>query len=218
MIYLFTGSDVQRVRAKAFQWVLAAREKQPDVSYVRLDASALSEASLQEVFATQGLFYKKILVLIDNPFENTEAGELILAHLEELQASANPIALLAPKLLATRVKKITSYALKVFTLDSAEKKEARGFNTALVNALGEQNNIALWKELMKAYRLGDAPEAVHGLLHWKARDMMQKGSKVWGKEGARKLSLDLIELLSDSRGGELGLQNELERFALRLSK
>jgi len=58
---------------------------------------------------------------------------------------------------------------------------------------------------------------VHGLLHWKARDMMQKGGRAWSKEEARALSRELIELLSDSRGKDLPLKESLERFALSLS-
>jgi AmiR/NasT family two-component response regulator len=85
-----------------------------------------------------------------------------------------------------------------------------------VNALSAKDGRALWKEIVKAYRQGDAPEMVHGLLHWKARDLMQKGSKVWAPEEARKLSRDLIVLLSDSRGRDLPLGQALERFALSL--
>jgi hypothetical protein len=46
--------------------------------------------------------------------------------------------------------------------------------------------------------------------------MMQKGNPAWGKLGARKLSRDLIELVSDSRSGDLQLAEALERFALAL--
>jgi hypothetical protein len=46
--------------------------------------------------------------------------------------------------------------------------------------------------------------------------MMQKGNAKWGKDGARILSLSLIELLSDARNGDLQLSEALERFALSL--
>lgn len=215
MLYLFTGSDAGKARAKAFAWVAAARAKQPDAPYLRLSADAINEASLSEAIASQGLFFKKTLVLLDDPFQLKDAGEAVLEHLDELAASANPIALLAPKLLAARVKKIEGKAEKVFIVDAKVKPE-RGFNGALVNALAAKDGAALWKELMLAERQGDAPEALHGLLHWKARDMMQKGSPKWGRDGARELSVRLIELLSESRSGELPLKENLERFALSL--
>ena len=214
MIYLFHGSDSAKARAKAFQWITASRAKQPDAPYIRLDAASITEESLSEVASTQGLFFKKSLILIDDPFSLSEAGEAVLEHLGMLAESENPIAILAPKLLAARAKKLEAKADKVFKCDLAEKKPTRGFNAGLVNALAAKDRSALWKEITKAVRSGDAPEMVHGLLHWKARDMMQKGNPKWGKDGARKLSRDLIELLSDSRSGDIELAPALERFAL----
>lgn len=216
MIYLFHGTDSAKVRAKAFQWVAAAKEKRPDASYVRLSTEAITEEALMEITASQGLFFSKMLVLLDDPFATADSAELVLEHLDILVASENPIALVAPKLLAARVKKVQAKAEKVFVNDLKEKKEARGFNGALVNALAARNGSLLWTELQKAERLGDAPEALHGLLHWKARDLMEKGSPKWNKQDARKLSRDLISLLSDARGGELPLKESLERFALSL--
>jgi hypothetical protein len=216
MIYLFTGSDVNRVRAKAFQWVAAARAKAPDAFYTRMNADAIHEAALREALAAQGLFFSKTLVVLDDPFANSESAETVLGLLKELAASQNIVAIIAPKLLAARMKKIEAVAEKMFTIDAAPKP-ARGFNTALVNALGAKNGATLWKEIVKAYRLGDAPEMVHGLLHWKARDLMQKGSAAWTPQEARTLSRDLILLLSDSRGRDLPLDLALERFALSLS-
>jgi len=218
VIYLFTGSDTEKVRLKAFAWVLAAREKAPEANYVRLSASDLSRASLEEVTQSQGLFFTKLLVLLDDPFSQSDSGDLVLESLERLQLSQNPIAIVAPKLLPARSKKLEAVAEKVFVVDLKEKKPARGFNSVLVNALGAKDGALLWKELEKAKRQGDAPEALHGLLHWKARDLMQKGGREWSTHEARILSRDLIELLSDSRSGDLPLSLQLERFALSLKK
>lgn len=216
MIYLFHGSDTGRVRAKAFQWVAAARAKAPDAGYIRLTADALSPEALGEALGSQGLFFAKTLVLLDDPFTEPDAGDLVMDMLNDLSESQNPIAVLAPKLTAARLKKLEAKAEKVFEVSTAEKKQARGFNTALVNALAAKDGQALWKELVKAERAGDAPEMLHGLLHWKARDMMQKGNRAWGRDGARTLSRELIELLSDARSGDLPLGPALERFALSL--
>lgn len=216
VIYLFHGSDTGKVRAKAFAWVAAARAKQPDAAYIRLEPAAISAEALAEAAGSQGLFYAKTLVLLDNPFETKDAADIVLEHLDILAQSLNPIAILAPKLLAARAKKIEAKAEKSFKIDAPAKAE-RGFNSALVDALGSKDGALLWKEVAKALYQGDAPEAVHGLLHWKARDMMQKGNRAWGKDGARKLSVELIELLSDSRGGGLELKEGLERWALSVS-
>lgn len=216
MLYLFTGTDNEKVRTKAFSWIAAARTKAPDALYVRLSADTITPEVLDEVSSTQGLFFSKMLVLLDDPFSHSGAGEMVLEHLKALSASPNPVAILAPKLLAARSKKIEALAEKVFTIDVHEKKITRGFNSALVNALSSRNGTLLWQELKIAERQGDAPEMLHGLLHWKARDLMEKGGRVWSKEEAQALSLSLIELLSDSRSGALPLSMQLERFALAL--
>jgi hypothetical protein len=216
MIYLFTGSDTNRVRAKAFQWIAASRAKAPDAYYVRLNADTLSEPALREALGAQGLFFSKSLIALDDPFSTSESAELVLGMLSELAASQNIVAIIAPKLLAARRKKVEAVAEKVFAID-AVAKAARGFNAALVNALSAKDGKALWKEIVTAYRAGDVPEMVHGLLHWKARDMMVKGGRNWSPEEARKLSRDLIILLSDSRGKDVPLDLALERFALSLS-
>ncbi|MEO6536375.1 MAG: hypothetical protein ABIT47_01675 [Candidatus Paceibacterota bacterium] len=215
MIYLFHGSDVNKVRAKAFQWVAAARTKAPDAYYARLDSDSISPESLREAISAQGLFFSKTLVVLDDPFATADTADMVLELLPELAASENIVAILAPKLLAARVKKVEEKAEKVFKID-AVAKPVRGFNSSLVNALGARDRATLWKEIVKAYRLGDAPEMIHGLLHWKARDMMQKGSRAWPPKQARALSRALIELLSDSRGRDLELGLALERFALSL--
>lgn len=215
MIYLFHGTDTARARAKAFSWVHAARTKAPDAAYIRLQGTQITEEALRDAISAQGLFFAKSLILIDDPFADEAAGEVVLSMLDELAASGNPVGILAPKLLAARMKKLESVASKVFKEDAAAKRD-RGFNSALVNALGSKDGKTLWKEIMKAEREGDVAESIHGLLHWKARDMMQKGSSVWGKDGARDLSLSLIELVSLARSGELPLGPSLERFALSL--
>jgi hypothetical protein len=220
MLYLFHGTNVAEARAKAFQWIAAARAKEPDAIYLRIDSSSLTAESLSNALQVQGLFYSKALVLLDDPFTDSASADLVLENLSELAASANPIAILAPKLLATRLKKIMPHATKVFEESITEKKPTRGFNSTLVNALGAKDAAALWKEILKAERAGDPPEMIHGLLHWKARDILQKGSRAWGgvpnSIEARALSRSLIELVSDSRSGKLDLALSLERFALSM--
>ncbi|MEK7515757.1 MAG: hypothetical protein AAB555_02405 [Patescibacteria group bacterium] len=222
MIYLFHGSDVEKTRAKAFEWVATARKKEPNLAYVRLAREELTNAALEDAALSGGLFVKRLLILLDDPFvahtryaqeqdaeidENEVApSELIEDHLDELVASDNAIVILAPKLAATKAKKISARAKMEYKFDKkAALEDKRGFNSALVNALGARNRDKLWLEINRALRAGDAPEMLHGLLHWKARDMRD-----------RKLSLDLINLLQSSRRSGLDLSLSLERFALSL--
>jgi hypothetical protein len=231
MLYLFHGSDVEKARTKAFEWVAKARAKEPNLLYVRLSREELTKSTLEDAALSGGLFVSRLLVLLDDPFpatravtdenEDTEeasAVSIVEERLDSLASSDNAIIILAPKLAAAKTKKISAKA-KVeykFDLPAQANKTSRGFNSGLVDALGARSREKLWLEIERALRAGDAPEMLHGLLHWKARDLMQKGGRVWKNNETRKLSVALISLLQESRRGGLGLELALERFALSL--
>lgn len=232
MIYFFYGSDVAKARLKAFEWVAKARAKEPNLVYIRLPREELTDAVLEEAASSGGLFTRRLLVLIDDPFPatqskelekegeegNEESGDTVLeAFLERLAVSDNAILILAPKLAPAKAKKLAAKAKIEYQFDvSAKKVSERGFNSNLVNALAVRSREKLWLEINRALRAGDAPEMLHGLLHWKARNLMEKGSRTWKPEEARDLSLSLISLLQDSRRGSLDLSLSLERFALSI--
>lgn len=204
MLYLFHGSDVEKTRTKAFEWVAKARTKEPNLAYVRLSREELTSAALLDAAQSGGLFVKRLLILIDDPFQEGDSPNLLEEHIESLADSDNAIVILAPKLAATKAKKIIAKAKKVYEFNSTRLPAGRqGFNANLVNALGSRSREKLWLEINRAIRAGDAPEMLHGLLHWKARDMRD-----------RHLSLELIGLLQTSRRGGLDLSLSLERFAL----
>ncbi|MEK7144489.1 MAG: hypothetical protein AAB794_01365 [Patescibacteria group bacterium] len=230
MIYLFYGSDVEKTRSKAFEWVAKARTKEPNLAYIRLAREELTNAVLEDASLSGGLFVKRLLILIDDPFSATRSireeesdekeengGSILEEHLDALATSDNAIIILAPKLTAAKVKKIAAKAKLTYTYDKpATFEDKHGFNGNLVNALSARSREKLWLEINRALYAGDAPEMIHGLLHWKARDLMEKGSHAWTPKESRQLSISLIELLQNSRRGGLGLALSLERWALSL--
>jgi hypothetical protein len=231
VIFLFYGTDTEKVRSKAFEWVAKAREKEPNLAYARLTREEISPSSLEEAALSGGLFVKRLLVLLDDPFparkvvseeedgeEDAVSGSVVEEKLDQLIASENAIVILAPKLSAVKAKKLALKAAKSYLFDAPVVREAaRGFNSRLVDALGAKNAQALWLEVTRALRAGDAPEMLHGLLHWKARDLMEKGGRAWSPNEARRLSMNLIALLQESRRKGIALETSLERFALTLS-
>ncbi|MCX6787019.1 MAG: hypothetical protein NTY93_00635 [Candidatus Kaiserbacteria bacterium] len=227
MLYLFHGSDVEKIRAKAFEWVAKARTKEPNLVYARLAREELTTATLEDAALSGGLFVKRLLVLIDDPFANAremneeenkeESNSTVLEeHLDLLVASDNAIIILAPKLPAAKAKKLVAKAKMEYKFDLPVQagKPERGFNGNLVNALANRSREKLWLEINRALIAGDAPEMLHGLLHWKARDLIEKGSRTWKPQESRTLSLSLISLLQSSRSGGLDLALSLEKFAL----
>jgi hypothetical protein len=229
MIYLFYGSDTDKVREKAFAWVSAARAKEPGLAYARIAKEDITEGVLEDAAQSGGLFIKRLLVLFDDPFAKTKGGDeeegeegeskdLFEAYLDTLAASDNAIVILAPKLLATKAKKVAGKSAKEYKFDvPAAREAARGFNSNFVNALAAKDGEKLWLELERALRAGDAPEMLHGLLHWKARDILAKGGgRAYPAREARELSMRLISLLQESRRTGTDLSLALERFALTI--
>lgn len=217
MIYFFHGTDIEKVRTKAFEWVAKARAKEPNLAYVRLAREDLTSSALEDAALSGGLFVKRLLILIDDPFQDVRDSvkpasddgftkSVLEDHIDSLADSDNAIVIVAPKLAASKAKKLAAKAKVEYKYDkSSESEDKRGFNRSLVNALGSRSREKLWLEINRALRAGDAPEMLHGLLHWKARDMCD-----------RKLSLDLISLLQTSRRSGLDLDLALEKFALSL--
>ncbi|MDO8566715.1 MAG: hypothetical protein Q7R58_00995 [bacterium] len=237
MIYLFHGSDIEKTRTKAFEWIAKARAKEPNLAYARLAREELTSAALEDASLSGGLFVKRLLILIDDPFPNVkdfvnpssdegltkskhDESSPLEDHIDSLAASDNAIIILAPRLASAKAKKIIAKAKVEYRYDKLTAREdARGFNGNLVNALGVRSREKLWLEINRALRAGDAPEMLHGLLHWKARDLMglpagRQGR--WPAVEARALSLSLISLLQSSRRGGLDLPLSLERFALSI--
>jgi hypothetical protein len=224
MLYLFYGSDVQKVRSKAFEWVSKAQEKEPHLAYVRLSREDITKEALHDAAASGGLFVRRLLVLLDDPFPRSIEGadgesdttSVVEESIDELVDSDNAIVIVAPKLLSSRIKKFEKKAKALYKFDAAARRDGRGFNADLVNALAARSREKLWLEVVRSLRAGDAPEMLHGLLHWKARDILEKGSRSWTGAESRALSLDLIALLQDTRRKGLNLAQSLERFALSL--
>ncbi len=214
MIYLFSGSDTEKIRSKALQWIAAARLKEPNLVYLRIAGEDITKGFLEEVTQSGSLFAKRTLTMLDNPFQTSESGALIEEHIGTLASCENVIVLLAPNISTQKAEKIAVHASKRYNFDATKKAPARGFNSALVNALAKKDAIQLWIEIHRALRAGDAPEMIHGLLHWKSRDIMLKGDNHWSIEEARELSLSLIALIQNSRRKGLPLNESLERFAL----
>jgi len=229
MLYLFHGTDVEKVRTKAFEWVAKARAKEPNLAYARLAREELTANALEDAALSGGLFVSRLLVLIDDPFPASrtasdeeesveqENNNVLEDNLDALATSDNAIIILAPRLIAAKAKKLTPKAKMIYTYDKPATFEAkRGFNSNLVDALGGRNKEKLWLEVNRALYAGDEPQMVHGLLHWKARDLMMKGNRAWSPQESRRLSLALIELLQSSRRGGLDLSRSLEKFALSI--
>ena len=157
MIYLFTGTDTEKARATAFAWVAKARAKEPNLAYARVAREELTDALLADAAQSGGLFARRLLVLLDDPYQAAKAQggdedsvevellqNVLDDHLDALAASENAVLILAPGLAAAKRKKIEGLAKMTYAYDApARASAARGFNSALVNALASRSREKL---------------------------------------------------------------------------
>jgi UDP-N-acetyl-D-mannosaminuronic acid transferase (WecB/TagA/CpsF family) len=78
----------------------------------------------------------------------------------------------------------------------------------------KQRSVFLWVGLMREYAKGSAPEAVHGLLFWGAKQMVLKARSDAEAARGRALAAALAALPHESRRKGEDLSYALERFAL----
>ena len=74
MIYLFTGTDAGKARAKAFAWVAAARAKAPEAAYQRLLPEQVTESALADAGERVGELHLGLAHCLDLAAEQHHPG------------------------------------------------------------------------------------------------------------------------------------------------
>ena len=135
---------------------------------------------------------------------NSERGDEFLKFAKEFVESTHTFIFEEEKLLKRETDIVTKAGAKIEKIESVKKD--RGFDPyGLTFALGNRDKKKLWLGLMEAWKDGEKPEAVAGLLAWKARTMKDAN-----------LSREIISIYHDSHRGVGNLELLLERFALKL--
>ncbi|MEK7509579.1 MAG: hypothetical protein AAB605_02600 [Patescibacteria group bacterium] len=205
MLYLYLGTDRERARAKM----------NAEIAKARGDALRITDVhtvdDLQAALRGGGMFIERRVLVFENVFNNEEMGAILLAALPALAASSEKTYVFEEKPLADLRRKLEKHAEHVERFD-APKKERDGSIFALANALRRADKKALWVGYMRELEKGTAPEAIHGVLFWAAKDAFLKTS---GKEArSRALVAELAALPHEARRRGEDLEYALERFAL----
>ncbi len=135
---------------------------------------------------------------------NGARGDEFLKFAKEFVESGHTFIFEEEKLLKRETDIVTKAGAKIEKIETVKKD--RGFDPhGLTFALGNKDKKKLWLGLMQAFEEGEKPEAVAGLLAWKARQMKDV-----------TLSRELLVIYHDSHRGVGNLELLLERFALKL--
>lgn len=174
----------------------------------------LSVETLLTIASTSPLFGSAQMYVLTGALAG-ERGEEFLDIAKELVASPHTFIFEEEKLLKKPTDVLTKAGVKVEVHEA--KKKAESFNVfGLATIFGMRDRKKLWIELQKASRAEAAPEAVAGMMHWKVRDMLARGSTKYSKEELKSISRELVSLYHDSHRGAGELELLLEKFVLKI--
>ncbi len=216
MLYAFYGTDIAQAGDKARALVASLRAKRPDAAYDAMDASTWNQSALEGHLGGQGLFSSKYIVLLDRLTENAEAKEALPDLIPALHESDNIFVMLEGKLLADMKKALAAHADKAVECEpkaaaSAGSSAAKGAASAkpepnvfaIADAFGRHDALRAWRLYREAIDAGSSPEAIAGMLFWKAKAL-----------SSAPLARELIVLYHDAHRGMLDLEIGLERCIL----
>lgn len=163
----------------------------------------LSAEELTSLASTPALFGGTQTFVLEGVLYS-ERGEELLELADTFADSPHTFIFEEEKVLKAEKEALTKAGAKIEIVE--KEKKARGFDPfGLTTALAAKDRKRLWLALMASLRAGEKPEAVAGLLAWKARQMKDAG-----------LSRQLTWLYHDSHRGAGELELLLEKFALKL--
>ncbi len=218
MIYFYHGTDIDKARTKAHELIDSLLKKKPDAAFFKIDSETFDTAKIQEYTGSQGLFASKYIVFLDRLSEKKETKEEFVDLLKDISESENIFIILEGKLDKATSGKIEKKSEKFinFTLDEVEEKPV--YNAfALADAVGKRNKKEAWMLYRKAIDVGEAPEALHGMIFWKIKTIILSGFLGnWKREELMKMLDDLVVLYHDSRRGKHELETGLEACLLEI--
>jgi hypothetical protein len=182
MLFLFYGTDKIKARQTAHKAVEAAQKKHTEAEFFKLSAENFSLNKIDELIASQGLFYSGSIVFVDSLFAETDVGEVLIKKIKEISESPNFFVFLEEKLNKKELEKFEKFAQKIESFEKPEKKLNKKEALALkgekidffefANTLGEKNKKLLWTLYQDALFEGVPAEEVHGIFFWQVKSML----------------------------------------------
>lgn len=208
MLRVFLGTDRKKLRA-----AVAAVLKGSSSSVLRItDAHTLGDLSAT---LAQGpsIFGESRTVLLDGVCASEEMRALLLSTLPILAESPDTVLIVEEKVDADTKKKLQKFASSVEVFDAVKKKEYPTI-FRLADSLKKGDKKNLWIGYQRELAAGNAPEAIHGVLFWGAKQFFLAARNERAEAHGRRLVVTLAELPHESRRRGEDLEYALERFIL----
>ncbi|MBL7045979.1 MAG: hypothetical protein ISR99_03055 [Parcubacteria group bacterium] len=179
MIYLLYGNDEDKARGKLHTLAESLRAKKPDASFIGLNEETFSVPQLPELIGSQGLFERKLIVVLDHLVKNKVVGDEIVKSLKEFGESESIFIFLEGTLDKKTLSKFEKYGEKAQEFSSTVVKAKPDFSIwSLGDALGRRDKVALWSKYREALGRGISVEEIHGVLFWQVKSMLITASSI----------------------------------------
>jgi hypothetical protein len=214
MLHLYTGTDRSKARAALNGALLLLQKKGTEVMRVT-DANRLED--LAAALHSGGMFAQERVVVFEGVLVDDEMRSVLLGELSALKLSTDHFFILEEKLDAVTKKLVEKYAATSDKFDAPKKAASATTIFALADALRTSNKKNLWVGYQRELLNDAAPEAIHGVLFWAAKDMLLKSRATIEVARAQNLIATLTELPHEARRHGEDLEYALERFVLSIS-
>ncbi len=206
MLYLITGTDTEKARAKLNAAIEKVAKKATIIRITDAHATADLEAALQG----GGMFGGAPVVVLDNVFANEELRTIVIARLPTLAKSADHVFMYESAPDAATRKQLEKYAETAERFDAAKSMKKDNF-FALANYLQQGKKKELWVTYQREILAGKAPEAIHGILFYGAKQSLMRNPR---DQKSRARVAVLAELPHQARRQGMELEYALEHFVL----
>ncbi|MEK7069033.1 MAG: hypothetical protein AAB947_01465 [Patescibacteria group bacterium] len=211
MLHLYIGTDRENARAKMRMDVLKVK----GAEIVRItDAHTIDD--LKTALQGGGMFGAERVLVFESVCGNPDMCEIFLESLKWLSKSDEDAFIYEEKPLIDVRKRLEKYAGSVEKFDAPKKERDQGI-FKMADALRAGDKKALWVSYMRELQKESAPEAVHGILFWGAKDAFLKSSGAVRKRAGR-LVVELAELPHEARRNGFDLEYALEHYLLAINK
>jgi len=210
MLYVFHGTDGKEVRSRAHALINAFLSKAPEASVTRLSSTDMLPGTLVSALNTQGLFHNKNIIILDGWCALKETRDVLFDSLEEMKQSVYDCIVIEEGLHAAHQKKLASFSEKIEKYDIPKEPYTAHNDFALANAFDRGDRAGAWVELQRALYAGKAPEALHGMLVWKAKQRVIKNAD----SQTRAVLAELATLPQRAYAQRIDLAQALEQLIL----
>jgi len=205
MLYFYSGTDTDKARNALSD---ALEKKAKNTPVVRI-TDAHTRADLEAALQGGGMFGGERAVVFDNVYASDDLREVLSEALPRISKSKDVFFMLESTLDAATRKSIEKYATEFERFDSKKIAKAETI-FSLANALQSGKKKDLWVGYQRELQGGKAPEAIHGVLFWAAKQLLLKSDT----PRARMLVAELAALPHEARRQGFELEYALEHFVL----